>query len=136
MAAAPFEIWLRSAKVVGPEPTRDPMLGGHLRVTVNGVVIADDDDFGLERSAVGLLRTVEEDHDAASPHGQHRIPGLETGRSSKCGGTAAIRRVLGGISRPAALAQRSPVLTDRRAPQQTSRRLIRWTVSSREYLAS
>lgn len=79
MSAAPFEIRLRSAKVIGPESARDPMLSGHVRVTVNGVVIADDDDIGLERSALGLLRTVEEDHDATSPRGQLRIPGLESG---------------------------------------------------------
>ena len=40
------------------------MLGGHIRVTLNGVVIADDDEFGLERSALGLLRSIERDHDA------------------------------------------------------------------------
>lgn len=66
MAAGPFEIRLLSSGVTGPLPERDPTLGGHIRVTINGVVVADDDEFGLERSALGLLRTTERDHDPAS----------------------------------------------------------------------
>jgi hypothetical protein len=74
---ASFEIRLLRAGSLSDQPHKDPMLGGAMRVTINGVVIADDDDFGLERSALGLLRTIEEDHDATGPRVQHRIPGRE-----------------------------------------------------------
>jgi hypothetical protein len=52
------------------------MLGGHIRVTINGVVVADDDDFGLERSALGLLRTIEQDHDSTSDPRAFDVPAL------------------------------------------------------------
>ena len=45
------------------------MLGGAPRVTINGVVVAEDDEFGLERSGLGLLRTIDRDHDASGPIG-------------------------------------------------------------------
>ena len=72
-----FQIRLMRSSVAGIIAS-DPMLGGAIRVTINGVAVADDDDFGLERSALGLLRTVEMDHDASSSHRQYRVPGLET----------------------------------------------------------
>ncbi len=67
--AGPFEIKILSAGFAGPDREQDPMLGGALRVTINGVVVADDEEFGLERSALGLLRTIDRDHDASSPIG-------------------------------------------------------------------
>ena len=60
---------------MGPQPERDPMLGGHIRVTINGVAVADDDEFGLERSALALLRTIDLDHDATSDGRAFDIPG-------------------------------------------------------------
>ena len=60
---SPFEIKILRAGSTAPDPAADPMLGGALRVTINGVVVADDDEFGLERSALGLLRTLDRDHD-------------------------------------------------------------------------
>ena len=47
------------------------MLGGAVRVTLNGIVVADDDGFGLERSALALLRTIDQDHNATS---DRRVP--------------------------------------------------------------
>ncbi len=45
------------------------MLGGALLVTINGVDVADADEYGLERSALGLLRSVEHDHTREHPVG-------------------------------------------------------------------
>lgn len=45
------------------------MLGGALRVTINGVVVADDEEYGLERSAMALLRTIDRGHDGSHPVG-------------------------------------------------------------------
>lgn len=52
------------------------MLGGHVRVTINGIAVADDAEFGLERSALGLLRTIDQDHDATSDHRAIDVPTL------------------------------------------------------------
>ena len=55
------------------------MLGGALRVTINGVVVADDEEYGLERSALALLRSIDRDHDAS-----HRV-GFPTLLIHDCG---------------------------------------------------
>lgn len=62
-----FEIEILRTSHSCPEPIHDTCLSGHLRVTINGTAVADDDDFAVAVSARALLRTVDRDHDAANP---------------------------------------------------------------------
>jgi hypothetical protein len=62
VGGALFRIELRGSAFTGPNPRSDPMLAGALRVTINEVVVTDADGYGLERSALGLLRSINRDH--------------------------------------------------------------------------
>jgi hypothetical protein len=57
-----FEIKLLRSGQTCSDPIHDTCLAGALRVTINGVVIADDDDYGIADSALALMRTVDRDH--------------------------------------------------------------------------
>lgn len=67
--AQPFEIKLLHSGQTCPDPIHDTCLTGALRVTINGVVVADDDDddYGIADSALALMRTVDRDHSLADP---------------------------------------------------------------------
>jgi len=62
-----FEIKILRTEQTCPDPIRDTCLAGALRVTINGTVVVDDDDFGVAPSALALLRTIDREHHASSP---------------------------------------------------------------------
>jgi hypothetical protein len=48
METGRIEIRLLGSRPLSDTPERNPARGGHIRVSINGIAVADDAEFGLE----------------------------------------------------------------------------------------